>query len=236
MYLVPAFVLGFISSLHCVGMCGPIVLALPVPQANPVKRLVAMLVNNSGRLLTYGLLGLLIGTFGNGFYVAGVQQVFSILIGAGVIAFAVIPATWKNKLQEAIPLVKKTGEVFRNTFSHYLRKEHHSAYFIAGMLHGLLPCGLVYFALAGAILTSSAISAALFMVFFGLGTMPALLSLRWMARVFPYSIRTKVYRIMPVFLFFTGVLLLLRGLNLGIPYVSPHFPGSSSSIPVCYPK
>lgn len=236
MYLVPAFILGFVSSLHCVGMCGPIVLALPVPQASPVKRITALLINNSGRLLTYGILGIIFGIFGNGFYMAGVQQVFSIAIGTGIITFTLIPSQWKQKLGASIPFVKKTGDLFRAQFGFYLRQEHYTAYFIAGMLHGLLPCGLVYFALAGAILTGSAFAASLFMIFFGLGTVPALVSVRWMARVFPYSFRNRVYQFMPVILFLTGVLLLIRGLNLGIPYVSPHFPGSSSSIPVCYPK
>jgi sulfite exporter TauE/SafE len=93
--------------------------------------------------------------------------------------------------------------------------------FLIGILNGFLPCGLVYVALAGAIASGDAISGAAVMILFGLGTIPAMFAASVFGKFINIGIRTKLRKAVPALAILLAAVFILRGLNLGIPYLSP---------------
>ncbi|HOW32340.1 MAG TPA: sulfite exporter TauE/SafE family protein, partial [Bacteroidales bacterium] len=96
-----------------------------------------------------------------------------------------------------------------------------SSLFLIGLLNGLLPCGLVYIAIAGSIGSGSALMGAIYMALFGLGTMPMLLAINLSGGFISTSLRKKINKLIPILVIIVGILFILRGLSLGIPYISP---------------
>ena len=229
--LVP-LVLGFLGNFHCVGMCGPIALALPIGRWSTRNKIIGILLYNFGRVLTYSLLGLLFGAIGRGFSIAGLQQTISIVLGAGIIAIVVLPASAANRLDvftehiPYIPMVKK------NITALFKQKTLVSLGMI-GMLNGLLPCGFVYMALAGAIATGTSLHGAAFMMLFGLGTIPAMFIVAFSSHVLSVNLRSRIRKVIPVFMFMIGAVLIVRGLNLGLPYMSPKIDGNGQMTHAC---
>jgi sulfite exporter TauE/SafE len=216
------FLVGFLGSLHCIGMCGPIVLALPTPTISNYSFLSGRVLYNLGRVFTYGLLGLLFGLIGNKLQMFGLQQVVSIALGVIIILWVVFPASLKNKLRNVSGFDLFTLKL-KNTFIPLFKKRSNLSMFLIGILNGFLPCGFVYMAIAGAIAVSSAspFNGMLFMVFFGLGTVPAMLGTSLAGNLISFNIKKKFAKIVPVFAIILAVIFILRGMNLGIPYISP---------------
>ncbi len=201
-------------------MCGPIAFALPVDRSNRSKTIFQTLVYHIGRLTSYALIGLIFGVVGKGLYLAGFQQRLSILMGISMILLVLIPAKIFNRYNFSKPLYTFIGYV-KSKLGFYLRKKTNSTFFSIGFFNGFLPCGLVYMALIGAIAASNALSGALYMFLFGLGTVP-MMSIAVMAGNFlKVSVRNKIQKAIPVFVVVIGLLFILRGLGLGIPYISP---------------
>ncbi|MFC2114525.1 sulfite exporter TauE/SafE family protein [Bacteroidota bacterium] len=219
-YLITALTLGFIGSAHCAGMCGPIALALPLNRKNLWTRISGSLVYNLGKIITYGILGLVFGLFGQGLLMAGFQQWVSILLGIIMILSVFFPILFKNKA-----VIDKLIQRFVAGFASKLRSlfviYSYPSLFIIGLLNGLLPCGLVYIAIAGAIGTGNYIMGGLSMLFFGIGTAPMLIGISFLGSTISNSFRKWMNKLIPVVVIVIGVLFILRGLNLGIPYVSP---------------
>ncbi|MFL5753427.1 MAG: sulfite exporter TauE/SafE family protein [Bacteroidia bacterium] len=219
MFFLVAISLGFLGSFHCVGMCGPIALAIPVKRISFFSVLSGSLVYNSGRAVTYSLMGLLFGLFGQGMAMAGWQNALSIILGLAMLILVFIPRFSFLK--------KRTGNIFRlmEKLKAQLKKLFgiHStgSLFLIGILNGLLPCGLVYLGIAGAMATGMAWKGALFMAAFGLGTFPAMLLLTLAGNRISMNAREKIKRAVPVFVSIMALMLILRGMNLGIPYLSP---------------
>ncbi len=215
MNLLPALILGFAGSLHCVGMCGPLVLALPLAAADKLKILGQMLVYHSGRILTYMALGLLFGLLGKGMAVAGFQKTLSIIAGALMISMAFM--TWRfESILLALPGFGKFTRNVQARIGALMRAYPGRATFSMGMLNGLLPCGMVYAALAGAISAAGLLEGGAFMAFFGLGTLPLLLAVSVLGRSFNVSVRKKIKYAQPILLCIAGLILLQRGLHLDI--------------------
>ena len=216
------FLVGFAGSLHCIGMCGPIVLALPTPTISNISFLVGRVLYNLGRVFTYGLFGLLFGLIGNKLQMFGLQQVVSIALGVIIILWVVIPASLKNKIRNVSGFNIFTVKL-KNTFIPLFKKRSNLSMFLIGILNGFLPCGFVYMAIAGALAVSSAspLNGMLFMVFFGLGTVPAMLGTSLAGNLISFSIKKKFAKIVPVFAIILALIFVLRGMNLGIPYLSP---------------
>ena len=213
--------MGMVSSLHCIGMCGPLVMALPLPQQAGFRRMLAVITYNAGRLTMYGILGALFGLVGRRLQVAGWQQWLSVTLGVAIIVWWIAAKVgrttsfWPARvLQQAV-----------TRLNIYLWKRAGKAgFFLLGMANGLLPCGMVYLAVATAISTGSAGMSTLFMIAFGLGTLPAMTGIGYISVWFNQSVRMYLRRLVPVFTVLVGVLLILRGLNLGIPFISPQLP------------
>ncbi|RXP47082.1 sulfite exporter TauE/SafE family protein [Lutibacter sp. HS1-25] len=215
-----AFVLGLAGSFHCIGMCGPIAFVIPVNRSSKSVAFFQIFLYHFARLLSYSIIGLLFGFIGKGLYLAGFQQRLSILMGAIMIALVLIPASTFNKFNFSKPLYKIIGKV-KQKLGSYLTKKSNKALFLIGFFNGFLPCGLVYMALIGSISTGNAIQGAFYMTLFGLGTVPMMTAAVLLGNFINLSIRAKIQKAIPVFIVIIGLLFILRGLGLGIPYISP---------------
>lgn len=208
------------GSLHCVGMCGPIAFMLPVDRTNNYKKFGQIFIYHFGRLMAYGLIGLIFGLLGKGLSIFGIQQKLSIGIGIIMILIVLIPYKTFNKYNLSKPIYKIISKV-KNQLGKELKKKSPDTFLTIGFLNGFLPCGLVYMALFGSIAMGDAFKGSLYMVLFGVGTLPLMTSAIYFSNLLKGGIRQKVQKAIPVFVVIIGVLFILRGLGLGIPYVSP---------------
>jgi sulfite exporter TauE/SafE len=215
-----ALVLGLAGSFHCFGMCGPIAFVIPVDRSSKTKQIIQLFLYNFGRVLTYSLIGLLFGFIGRGLYLAGFQQRLSVLMGVIMILAVIAPISWLSKFNFSKPLYSFIGKVKQN-LGIYLNKKSNKALFLIGFFNGFLPCGLVYMALIGSISTGNHLQGALYMALFGIGTIPMMTAAILLGNFVSLSLRNRIQKIIPVFVVIIGLLFVLRGLGLGIPYISP---------------
>ncbi|RYY38658.1 MAG: sulfite exporter TauE/SafE family protein [Chitinophagaceae bacterium] len=225
-----SFLIGAAGSLHCLGMCGPLALSLPLPQTTMAGRAKGGLLYNAGRISTYALLGLVLGTMGEVLLQPQWQRGLSIGIGALLLLYLL---GGQKRLDRAGSSAKPFLRL-RAALSGLFQKHHYASVFSIGLLNGLLPCGTVYLALLTSFLTGSALKGALFMAFFGMGTLPAMLLMVFWGASLGSSMRTRFRKLAPFALGLMGVLLLLRGMNLGIPFVSPHFSTAPAGAVECH--
>lgn len=226
-----AFVMGAVGSLHCVGMCGPIAMALPLGDRSNNGRLLAALIYNSGRVLTYIWLGLVLGLAGDYLISPQIQSTVSIVFGILICVFLFLPKRIKNRGNSIAP-VQRFFLQLRKALGSLLSKQNNSSLFGIGMLNGLLPCGMIYLALGSSFLTGSAVKGGIFMASFGLGTFPLMMAAVFFGSYLNQTLRFRMRKLVPVFLFVMAALLVLRGLNLGIPYLSPSLPVVEKSSPI----
>lgn len=212
--------LGLMGSVHCLGMCGPIALALPVGRFSTTGKITAALAHQLGRIFTYGLLGLIFGVVGKGFAMAGFQQWVSIVMGSLMVALALWPALHGKTYSAFAPLTRLSASL-KKPMGHFIRQKSAPGFLVLGLLNGLLPCGLVYVALAGSLAAGSPEGGAAFMMAFGLGTAPALFLTVLASGFITANFRLRMQRLIPAALVVVGLLFVLRGLGLGIPYLSP---------------
>ncbi len=219
--ITSALIMGFAGSLHCVGMCGPLAFSLPVSRNSLSSRITGALIYNTGRILTYILMGMLLGLFGRFIIQPAWQGKLSLLLGVVIILYLVIPKRYfhlspGNFLNKPVlTLRQKLGSLFRSDKPYTL--------LVIGVLNGLLPCGLVYLALSSAVITAGPLHGAMFMASFGAGTLPAMFSAVVLGNYLNRGFRLQISRAVPILLFFMASLLILRGLQLGIPFISPVF-------------
>lgn len=221
MFSIAALFLGLLGSVHCVGMCGPIALALPLQRDKTNSLLSGIFIYNFGRAFTYALLGALSGLAGSAVQWAAGQQTLSIAAGS-IILITLFAGMFGKKIKMSSPINKAFSSV-RNALGKLFKRPRPDALLLIGMLNGLLPCGLVYAGLAGAAATGTFLHGAMFMFVFGLGTIPVMFALSFAGSKLSFSIREKMRKAVPVFVGIMALLLVLRGLGLGIPYVSPSF-------------
>ncbi len=224
--------LGLISSFHCMGMCGPLVFALPLQHFPASKRLLGATIYHLGRVLTYTALGVFFGFVGKRFFVAGFQQVFSVILGV-LILLMLISFVLNKKFLHFTFIDKSTAKIQGFIIRHMQRKSFASL-FLVGAANGLLPCGMVYFAIAGSMATGNVEGGSFFMLAFGLGTLPFMVLLTQFGYVLNITARNTMKKMVPFFIAGMGILLILRGLNLGIPYVSPHFDNTAETAVSCH--
>jgi sulfite exporter TauE/SafE len=218
--LYSALIFGLISSFHCIGMCGPIAMMLPVDHKNPTKKALQILTYQLGRLTAYSTLGLLFGLMGRGFFLAGMQQRMSIAVGIMMIAMVLIPERIFAKYNFSIPVYKLISKVKTSLGSQFKRKTP-DALFTIGLLNGFLPCGLVYAALFGAIAMQNVGLGITYMFLYGLGTIPLMSAVVYVSNFLTVPFRNKLQKIIPIVTVIIGTLFILRGMGLGIANVSP---------------
>ena len=218
--LLSALVLGLMGSFHCAGMCGPIAIALPLHGNTVSQKIFGGTLYNIGRTITYGIMGAIFGLLGQGVEMLGFQQKISVIMGALMIISVLFPALFKNKSNLGKSWSRFVGRL-KKTIGKMFSIRSFSSLFFIGLLNGLLPCGLVYMAIAGAIGTGNTEQGSLYMILFGLGTIPMLLTISLAGNVMSQAIRSKINKLIPVLVVVVGMLFILRGLSLGIPYLSP---------------
>ncbi len=230
--IIAAISLGLLGSFHCIGMCGPIALALPIHQYSYIKKNIAILVYNIGRLITYIFLGLIFGLLGQSVFLGGFQQMLSITIGLLLLLVVVSSKiNWINFknitfIYSFINSLKlQLGNLFNKKGLHFL--------FFIGLLNGLLPCGLVYLGITGAIATGHYLKGAAFMFYFGIATIPVMYAVAFFGQFISLKFRNNIRKSIPYMISIMAILLIVRGLNLGIPYLSPQFEKKSHRVNCC---
>jgi sulfite exporter TauE/SafE len=218
--LISAFVLGIMGSFHCAGMCGPIAIALPLHGNSMGGKIFGGSLYNLGRTITYGIMGALFGMLGQGLALMGFQQKVSVIMGSLMIISVLFPALFRNQYSMEKSWISLVGKLKKTIGRMFSIRSYQSLFFI-GMLNGLLPCGLVYMALAGAIGTGSAVLGTLYMLLFGLGTIPMLLGISLAGNLLSLTIRKRINKLIPILVVVVGIFFILRGLSLGIRFLSP---------------
>lgn len=218
--LISAFVFGILGSFHCVGMCGPIAFMLPINRSNTYIKILQIALYHLGRLLAYGTIGLAFGFIGKSLYLFGFQQQLSIIIGLLMIVAVLIPYKTFSKYNASQPLFKIISKI-KSTLGVALKKKNPETFLTIGFLNGFLPCGLVYMAVFAAIASGNTLNGGLHMVVFGLGTIPLMTTAIYFSHLLKGNIRQRIQKAIPVFVVLIGLLFILRGLGLGIPYLSP---------------
>ena len=218
--LLSALVLGLMGSFHCAGMCGPIAIALPLHGNSIPQKIFGGTLYNLGRTLTYGVMGAIFGLLGQGVEMIGFQQKISVVMGAIMIISVIFPSLFRNQYNMEKSWFSLVGKLKKSIGKLFSVRSFSSLFFI-GLLNGLLPCGLVYMAIAGAIGTGELVLGSLYMIMFGLGTIPMMLSIAIAGNILSAAIRQKINRLIPVLVVVVGIFFILRGLSLGIPYLSP---------------
>jgi len=219
--LYTALLFGLISSFHCIGMCGPIAMMLPVDHNNPTKKVLQIMLYHLGRLTAYGMLGLFFGMLGKGLFLAGLQQQLSIVVGILMIVFVLVPEKTLAKYNFSKPVYKLISKVKSHLGAQFKRKSP-DALFTIGLLNGFLPCGMVYAALFGAIAMQSELLGVAYMVLYGIGTIPMMSAVVLISNFITVPVRNRIQQLIPVFVLVIGALFIMRGMGLDIPYISPN--------------
>jgi len=211
-----AISMGLISSFHCVGMCGPIALALPVHKGTRAQQLAGTLAYNAGRALTYAMFGMLVGTLGASLAWLGALRYASIAIGAVMLGYVFWPSGLEQRLHMPLFWQKAIGHL-KQKMGLYLKRKDLIGMTFLGMLNGAIPCGMVYMALMSSVATGSPWGGGAFMALFGLGTMPAMLALGLAKQQFTPALRTRIRKLTPVLVAIAGVWLVARGVMTSHP-------------------
>ena len=217
------FLVGLFGSLHCLGMCGPLALAVPHSKEGRLIAVIEDVLYNSGRILTYIILGAIVGAFGSSLKLAGYQSGLSLILGIILVIFLLVPAKIKSRFFSSM-FAKSVNSKFKYLFNKAMQSNSKLGLFILGLLNGLLPCGFVYVALASSSILATPVKSGLYMFFFGLGTFPVMFTVFMLRKLIKFNFRQKLLKLAPIGVAFIAVLLILRGLSLGIPYISPVLP------------
>lgn len=244
--MIAAFFTGLLGSLHCLGMCGPLAFALPAApvfgmegqavKAGPSPSHIAgRLLYNVGRLVSYAFLGAMVSMVGVAAAMFDLQRYASLLMGGILILLAIRGFLRHGKSSSPSSPVFKW---LSSQMGRFLGNPHPMNLFTIGLLNGLLPCGLVYIGLFQAALAPSPFEGMAIMALFGLGTFPMMIGVSlsgpWLRR----NLMGRVRRVLPILMLITGVMLSLRGMALGIPYLSPKMEqaqGGAADIVCCEP-
>ena len=215
-----ALALGFASGFHCIGMCGPIALSLGLTKKQATNYYLQNLTYQFGRIVTYSFLGAILGTVGKGFQMAGFQQYLTIGVGILLIVMAVFSFGGKD-FASKIPFLSQSLLKVKMNLGKLLQKADYRSRFTTGILNGFLPCGMVYMALTASLASGGIWQSATFMALFGLGTLPFMFAIVLLGNLMTTAFRIKILKFVPVMMIVLGGLFILRGLEIGIPFISP---------------
>jgi len=214
--LTMALLMGFTGSLHCAGMCGPIIWVMPFQLFKGLKKVLGIFLYHTGRISTYAMLAVVLHSF-RSLFQPQVQQYISVVLGIILLLIGLAYFIPANKINFALPW----AELVKKQIGKLIGKPAVFPLFITGVLNGLLPCGLVYMALSAAITTATIPQAVATMYAFGIGTLPMLIGLTVLKNRASLLHLQYARKLVPVMMFALGSLFVLRGMNLGIPYLSP---------------
>lgn len=225
--LISALGMGFVSGFHCIGMCGPIALSLGLTKKQATNYYLQNLTYQFGRIFTYAFLGAILGIIGESFKISGFQNFLTIITGILLIIMATFSFGGKD-FASKIPFLSKILFSVKINLGKFLQKSDYRSRFTTGILNGFLPCGMVYMSLTASLAAGGIWQSSLYMVLFGLGTLPFMFVVVLVGNLVSQNFRTKVLKAVPILMIVLGGLFILRGLELGIPYLSP--PSSAMQI------
>lgn len=241
-YILAGLLMGIMGSFHCAGMCGPIVLAIPLPGDAWYAKVIGLISYHLGRTLTYTIMGLVFGLIGLGFSLAGIQRWVAMGTGIVMVLSVLLPYITKKRLFSST-FSNSVTSLVQKLFFPLLNKKSWIGLFLAGAVNGLLPCGLVYVALGSALALGGIVPSTLFMISFGLATAPMLIAISLAGSMVTKRIKTAINKAIPVMVLIVGLLFILRGANLGIPFLSPPMKkmeiskeNTTSKVPPCCRK
>lgn len=216
MELWTAFIIGFLGSFHCVGMCGPIALALPGSGDSLGSQFIQKFLYNSGRIFTYTLFGAVFGLAGYSISLVGLQSPLSIFLGILIILAVIIPKKYSSLLQR-LPGIRVLFRLLQNGIQSLMKQKSNGSFFTIGVLNGFLPCGFVYAGLAASLTTGSVLNGMLFMALFGLGTFPVMMIMAMTPGFVSLKTRSRINRFVPYFAILLGLILIARGIFISDP-------------------
>lgn len=219
-FVFSALALGFASGFHCIGMCGPIALSMGLTKKQAANYYLQNLTYQFGRILTYAFLGAILGIIGEGFQLAGFQQYLTVFVGITLILMAVFSFGGKD-FASKIPFFSKFLLKIKMNLGKLLQKADYRSRFTTGILNGFLPCGMVYMALTASLAAGGIWQSATFMGLFGLGTLPFMFFIVLLGNLMTTAFRIKILKFVPAMMLILGGLFVVRGLEIGIPYLSP---------------
>ena len=216
--LITGFTIGVFGSFHCVGMCGPLALSLPIHQLTIFNKSMAIGLYNLGRSFSYASMGIVFGLLGMSFSLFKLQQWLSIGAGSVILLFLIMNYLGSYRVN----IFSQLSHQVKSKLSDYLQTDKTpSTYFSIGIVNGFLPCGLVYVAIVTAIATGTILKSSLTMFAFGIGTIPIMALTMIFGKFVSINLRNKLNKMTPYLIMCVAILLILRGLNLGIPFISP---------------
>lgn len=218
--IISAISLGFASGFHCIGMCGPIALSMGLTKSQAINFHLQNLIYNLGRIFTYTLFGAILGLVGEGFQLAGVQGYLTIAVGILLIVMAFFSFGGKD-IASKVPFLSKLLLKIKMSLGKLLQKPDFKSRFFTGILNGFLPCGMVYIALTASLASGGSLQGGLYMLLFGLGTLPFMFAVVFLGSLMNQAFRQKVLKVIPILMIVLGTLFVVRGMGLGIPYISP---------------
>lgn len=218
--ILSAIIFGLLGSFHCIGMCGPIAFMLPVDRTHTFKKLSQITAYHIGRLLAYAIIGLCFGLIGKGLNMFGLQQYLSIAVGVLMIVVILIPTQTFNTYNLSKPVFRFISKI-KTELGKALKKKSADTFLTIGFLNGFLPCGMVYMAVFASLAIGNAWESSLYMMLFGLGTIPLMTTAIYFGTFLNVTVKKRIQKAIPVFVIIIGLLFILRGLGLGIPYISP---------------
>ncbi len=230
-----AITMGIVGSFHCIGMCGPIAFALPLNNDSSLAKFFGSLLYNIGRITTYSSIGFLFGLAGKGLSIVGFQQGLSVLLGASILIIMLL-AKWRTVKLNVPAIFLTFGAGVRNAVGKLFLKKNFAALYLIGLLNGLLPCGLIYMAVAGAVATADPVKSALFMAAFGAGTLPVMWAVSFFGNFINMEARKTIRNLYPYIMVLMACMLILRGMGLGIGIISPAIGGDKKDIIECHTK
>ena len=205
-----ALLFGLFGSFHCMGMCGPIAFMLPIDRAQKIRGIWQTALYHSGRIFTYAIIGALFGFLGKGLYLFGMQQYISIGVGVVMILSILAPKLF-SKFPMTKPIFRFTSAI-KNKLGQSLKKKESATFFTIGFLNGWLPCGLVYMAMIASLTSTTVFDGVLYMVLFGLGTVPLMGAVVILGNLTNYVNRQKIQKLIPYVVVIIGCVFVLRGL------------------------
>jgi len=213
------FLLGFAGSAHCIGMCGPLVLALPANGSDKKRLILSRTIYHLSRSFSYAVMGFVLGFVGFGFALVGIQKYVSLIAGIVMLALVLIPSRYRSVFLHAS--IVKIPAALKAAMQKLMKSESLGSLTVLGFLNGFLPCGFVYIGLMGAVGMGSPTGSALFMFLFGLGTLPVMMVVSILTGFQSGKLKERLNVAFPYVTVFVALLLILRGLGLGIPFLSP---------------
>ncbi len=217
-------ILGLAGSAHCIGMCGPLVLALPAGNSDRKRLILSRSMYHVSRSLSYALMGFMLGFIGFGFSLVGFQEFVSLLAGIVMLSLVLIPSRYRSGFLHASFV--KMPTLLKSMMHKLMKSESLTSMTFLGFLNGFLPCGFVYVGLTGAVGMGSPVESAVFMFLFGIGTLPVMLIVSVLPGFQSVRLKERLNTLFPYITATIALLLILRGLGLGIPFLSPEL-GSS---------